>query len=117
MRLRIFDEVFARPGVLVFNTPEERAVVEPRFGVDDRPRFTIPLTVDDPPPADPERFRAQFGIEGPYLLALGRIEPAKGSDVVLARFAELRAAPPRRAPRAGRAAAHDAARRPATASS
>lgn len=90
LRLAIFDEVFARPGVLVFNTPEERAVVERRFGVDDRPRFTIPLTVDDPPPSDPARFCAQFGIDGPYLLALGRIEPAKGSDVVLARFAELR---------------------------
>jgi glycosyltransferase involved in cell wall biosynthesis len=90
LRLRIFDELFARPGVLVFNTPEERAVVERRFGTDDRPRFTIPLTVDDPPPADPERFRAAFGIDGPYLLALGRIEPAKGSDVILQRFAELR---------------------------
>ncbi len=90
LRLHIFDEVFARPGVLVFNTPEERAVVERRFGTDDRPRFTIPLTVDEPPPADPERFRARFGVEGPYVLALGRIEPAKGSDVVLARFAELR---------------------------
>lgn len=90
LRLRIFDEVFARPAVLVFNTPEERAVVEDRFGVDDRPRFTIPLTVDAPPAADPGRFRRRFGIEGPYLLALGRIEPAKGSDVVLARFAELR---------------------------
>ncbi len=90
LRLRVFDEVFARPGVLVFNTPEERAVVERRFGVDDRPRFTIPLTVDQPPVSDPARFRARFGIGGPYLLALGRIEPAKGSDVVLARFAELR---------------------------
>jgi glycosyltransferase involved in cell wall biosynthesis len=90
LRLRIFDEMFARPGVLVFNTPEERAIVERRFGVDDRPRFTIPLTVDEPPPSDPARFRREFGVEGPYLLALGRIEPAKGSDVVLARFAELR---------------------------
>jgi len=90
LRLAIFDEPLRRAGVLVFNTPEERAVVERRFGRDDRPRFTIPLAVDEPPAAEPERFRRRYGIPGPYLLALGRIEPAKGSDVVLERFAELR---------------------------
>jgi glycosyltransferase involved in cell wall biosynthesis len=94
LRLAIFDEPLGRAGVLVFNTPEERAVVERRFGRDDRPRFTIPLAVDEPPAADPDRFRRRYGIPGPYLLALGRIEPAKGSDVVLARFAELRARRP-----------------------
>ena len=94
LRLAVFDELYRQPGVLVFNTPEERAIVERRFGVDDRPRFTIPLAVDEPPPSDPDRFRRRYGIPGPYLLALGRIEPAKGSDLVLARFAELRARRP-----------------------
>jgi glycosyltransferase involved in cell wall biosynthesis len=94
LRLQVFDEPLATAGVLVFNTPEERAVVERRFGHDGRPRFTIPLAVDEPPPSDPERFRQRFGIDGPYLLALGRIEPAKGSDLVLARFAELRSRRP-----------------------
>lgn len=94
LTLAVFDEVFARPGVLVFNTPEERAVVERRFGTDDRPRFTIPLAVDEPPASDPERFRNRYGLDAPYLLALGRIEPAKGSDQLLARFRELRSRRP-----------------------
>jgi glycosyltransferase involved in cell wall biosynthesis len=94
LRLRVFDEPIATAGVLVFNTPEERAMVERRFGADDRPRLMIPCGVDEPPPSDPERFRRRFGIDGPYLLAVGRIEPAKGSDLLLARFAELRARRP-----------------------
>ena len=90
LALAVFDEVFAAARVLVFNTPEERAIVEARFGVDDRPRFEIPLAIDPPPGTDPQRFRDRFAIDGPYLLSVGRIEPSKGSDQLLERFRELR---------------------------
>jgi glycosyltransferase involved in cell wall biosynthesis len=74
----------------VFNAPEERRLVEARFGTDDRPRFIVSLAVDPPPSSDPVRFRRAFSVEGRYLLCLGRIEPGKGSDVLIERFREAR---------------------------
>jgi glycosyltransferase involved in cell wall biosynthesis len=91
LRLRIFERVFAAARALVFNTPAERRLVESRFGTDGRPRFVAGLAIDPPPTADPNRFRDAYGIRGPYLLCLGRIEPAKGSDVAIERFDEARA--------------------------
>ena len=90
LRLRIYDRVFAAPRALVFNTPAERRLVESRFGTDGRPRFVAGVAIDQPPATDPNRFRETYGVRGPYLLCLGRIEPAKGSDVVIERFHEAR---------------------------
>jgi glycosyltransferase involved in cell wall biosynthesis/SAM-dependent methyltransferase len=78
LSLSVFESVFATAGVLVFNTPEERELVEERFGVDERPRFVIGIGVEPPPRSHPDRFRTNFGIEGQYLLYVGRVDAGKG---------------------------------------
>jgi glycosyltransferase involved in cell wall biosynthesis len=90
LRLAVFDAVWRAPRVIVYNTPEELELLEARFGRDARPRFGIGLWVDDPPPSEPERFRVRYGIEGRYLLVLGRVEPAKGAALAIDRYRELR---------------------------
>jgi glycosyltransferase involved in cell wall biosynthesis len=90
LRLSIFQDVFASARALVFNTPEERAIVERRFGTDTRPRIEIGVWVDPPPPSDPGRFRRAYGVGSDYLLCLGRVEPAKGSYWIKERFQEIR---------------------------
>ena len=94
--LAIYDRVFARPRLLLPNTPEERELMERRFGLPrDRSRV-VGLGVDDPPPGvDGERFRRSFGVTRPYALCLGRIDPSKGSADLVAHHAHYRAREPR----------------------
>ena len=86
LRLAVYDEIFAAPRALVFNTAEERNLIDSRFGTDERPRFEIGLAVDEPPRSDPDRFRQMYGIDDRYLLCLGRLEPSKGTEEAIALF-------------------------------
>ena len=87
----LWDPFFARPASFVFASEEERALVQRRFA---------PLGIDGPvagigivPPPDvsAERFRATTNIREPFILYLGRIDPAKGCDELLADYAAFRA--------------------------
>jgi glycosyltransferase involved in cell wall biosynthesis len=94
LRLRIFDEVFARPQVLVFSTPEEQELAEGRFGVPrDRCRL-IGVGVDQPPPTDPERFETAHSITRPYALYVGRLDASKGVGTLIEDHRAYRAASP-----------------------
>jgi glycosyltransferase involved in cell wall biosynthesis len=86
----LWDRFFERPAAFVFVGEEERALVQRRFPA---------LGVGGPvagigivPPADvsAERFRAATSIDEPFLLYLGRIDPAKGCDELLADYARVR---------------------------
>jgi glycosyltransferase involved in cell wall biosynthesis len=78
LRLRIFDDVFALPRLLLFSTPEEHELARTRFGVEDDRVRLVGLGTDEPPPSDPRRFADSFGIESPYALCLGRLDESKG---------------------------------------
>jgi glycosyltransferase involved in cell wall biosynthesis len=94
LRLRVFDEVFAGARVLLFNTPEERALAERRFGVEPERARIAGVGVSDPPPSDPERFRREAGVERPYVLYVGRLDRSKGVDDLVRHHARYRAAHP-----------------------
>jgi glycosyltransferase involved in cell wall biosynthesis len=78
LRLRIFDDVFAKARALVFSTPEEQKLAERRFGVQPERCHLIGVGVDEPPPTDPKRFAAAQGIKRPYALYVGRLDTSKG---------------------------------------
>jgi glycosyltransferase involved in cell wall biosynthesis len=86
----LWDRFFARPASFVFVSEEERALVQRRFPVlgIDGPIAGIGIT----PPADISagRFRATTGIREPFLLYLGRIDPAKGCDELIADYQRYR---------------------------
>jgi glycosyltransferase involved in cell wall biosynthesis len=86
----LWDPFFARPRGFIFGTDEERALVQRRFSGQAIAGPIAGIGVVPPSDVDPERFRARTGITGPFLLYLGRIDPAKGCDQLLADFAHLR---------------------------
>ncbi len=91
LRMRIWDEFFKRPQCIVFNTPEEHDFVRARFL---RSNVDGPIAgagVQPPPYTDAESFRSRFGITGPFMLYLGRIDASKGCEVLIEDFARFRA--------------------------
>ncbi len=96
LRLAIYDRVFARPRLLLPNTPEERELIGRRFGLPPERSRVVGLGVDAPPAdVDGGRFRRAQGITRPYALCLGRIDPSKGSGELVEHHARYRARDPR----------------------
>jgi len=87
-----YSEVFERPRALLVNTPEELELIARRFPRHARARV-VGVGVDAPP-ARGERFRARFGLAGPYLLYVGRVERGKGIPELLEAYGRLRAVVP-----------------------
>ena len=91
--LDLFRSLFRAPRALVFQVEEERAFVDARFHTAHIPAAVIGGGIDPVTGADPARFRRQHGIEGPYLLYVGRVDVEKGCralvDAFLARRASL----------------------------
>lgn len=88
--LRIWDEFFHKPKFFIFNTPEERDFLIRRFPKVSYKGRVVGITVDRPDDISAERFRKKFGIQEPFLLYIGRIDPSKGCDHLFDYFLDLR---------------------------
>lgn len=88
--LSMWDLFFTLPRGFVFNSPEERALLARRF-----PHLAldgpVAATAVDPPPVDPEGFRAGHALHDPFLLYVGRVDESKGCGELLELFLALRA--------------------------
>lgn len=76
--LDLFRSLFRLPRALVFQVEEERAFVERRFHTTHIPAAVIGAGVDPVTDAQPERFRRQTGLAGPFFLYVGRVDVEKG---------------------------------------
>lgn len=80
IRFSIFRELFAMPKAFVYLTPEEKQFVEKLFAVSDRPNCVAGSGVELPVKIDHHAYRSKYGIEGEYLIYVGRIDSSKGCD-------------------------------------
>ena len=78
LRLSLFDGIVESARSLVFSTPEEMKLAETRFNVRHDRCHLVGAGIDLPARGDPTAFGASAGIDRPYVLALGRIDPSKG---------------------------------------
>ena len=90
LKLTIFDDVVARAKAIVVSTPEERRLAIRRFGLDAAAPYTVGAGIDAAPVVDPDQFRRAYAIDGDYVLALGRIDPSKGSQDLIGLHEEYR---------------------------
>lgn len=86
LRLSIFEEVLRAPDELVFLTPEEGDLVHERFP-GSPPGEVVGIGMETAHPGDVESFRRRFGLgKDPYLLYVGRVDPAKGAAELIDYF-------------------------------
>jgi glycosyltransferase involved in cell wall biosynthesis len=77
-RLSIFAPFFRLPRAIVWNSPEEKAMIERVTGPLAVPGDVVGVGSALPEESDPEGFRARHDLRGPFALYVGRIDENKG---------------------------------------
>ncbi len=86
MRATALDPFFARPAGFLFLTPEEEALVWQRTSAPRRPAAVVGSGLLPRPTAASAGGLAEAGVQAPFLLYLGRVDPNKGCATLLKHF-------------------------------
>jgi glycosyltransferase involved in cell wall biosynthesis len=86
----MWDRFFERPRGFVFSSEEEAAFVRRRFPMVRLEGPIVGTGVEPPAVIDPDRFRKKYGIEGRFVIYVGRVDVAKGVDELLRDFQAYR---------------------------
>ena len=76
--LGVFAPLFRGVRALMYNSPEERAMINAAAGNDDVPADVVGIGSEVPDRPDPERFRQRHGLPGRFIVYVGRIDANKG---------------------------------------
>jgi len=90
-RLSLFPPLFRMPRAIVYNSVEERALIESVAGNAEVPGDVVGVGSALPLAVDPEGFRRRSGLRGPFLLYVGRIDVNKGCRQLFDFFRRYRA--------------------------
>lgn len=82
----MWGDFFALPVGFVFNTEAERDFLQKRFPENQLGGPVIGIGIDFRNDVDPEGFRERYGLNGPFLLYVGRIDESKGCGVMFDYF-------------------------------
>ena len=85
---KMWEAFFSLPNKLIFNSEMERAFVRRRFSDLRLPGQMIGVGIERPGNVDPDRFRQIYGLDGPFLLYVGRIDESKGCGEMLDYFTQ-----------------------------
>lgn len=75
--LDIFRKVFCSPKGIVYSTVEEQSLVNRVFANGDIPSVVLGIGIEAPSKTDEASFRRKYGVQGDYLLYVGRVDRAK----------------------------------------
>jgi glycosyltransferase involved in cell wall biosynthesis len=79
------------PRAIVYNSVEERALIETASGNQEVPGDVVGVGSALPEALDPEGFRRRSGLRGPYVIYVGRIDENKGCRQLFDFFRRYRA--------------------------
>lgn len=89
-QLSIFPPFFRLPRAIVYNSVEERAMIQRVAGNQAVPGDVVGVGSALPERVDGGAFRARHGVEGPFALYVGRIDQNKGCRQLFDHFARYR---------------------------
>ena len=76
--LSIFAPIFRGVRALMYNSPEERTMIQALARNEHVPSVVVGVGSDVPPNPQPQRFRQKYDIRGPFAVYVGRIDENKG---------------------------------------
>ena len=76
--LAIFRPLFRGVRAVMYNSPEERAMIHAVSGNHDVPGVVVGVGSDVPSNPQPNRFRQKYNVRGPFAIYVGRIDQNKG---------------------------------------
>ena len=76
--LGMFGPIFRGVRAIMYNSHEERALIQAVSANDDVPGVVVGVGSEIPESVDPERARQKFGLAGPFVVYVGRIDVNKG---------------------------------------
>lgn len=76
--LSIFKPIFAGVRALMYNSPEERAMIQSLADNQAVPSVVVGVGSEVPPAPQPARFRQKHDVRGPFAVYVGRIDENKG---------------------------------------
>ena len=95
--LAMFGPIFRGVRAIMYNSHEEQALIRAASSNAHVPGVVVGIGSDIPEAVDPARAKAKFGLTGPYIVYVGRIDANKGCAELFdsfIRYAGERAAPP-----------------------
>jgi glycosyltransferase involved in cell wall biosynthesis len=92
--LSIFGPVFRGVRAVMYNSPEERAMITAASHNEAVPGVVVGVGSEIPAASDAARFRRSFGIRRPFALYVGRIDENKGCGELFRHFTRYAAAFP-----------------------
>ena len=76
--LSMFKPVFRSVRALMYNSPEERAMIRAASGNEDVPGIVVGIGSDVADRPQPGRFRQKYHVRGPFAVYVGRVDQNKG---------------------------------------
>jgi glycosyltransferase involved in cell wall biosynthesis len=88
--LSIFAPVFRAARAVMYNSPEERAIIQAVSGNTSVPGVVVGIGSDLPRETSPDRFRRKYDVSGPFVIYVGRIDANKGCAELFDYFSNYR---------------------------
>jgi glycosyltransferase involved in cell wall biosynthesis len=92
--LNMYQSLFHAPRAIIYNTREEKALLEELFGVEYIPNEVVGAGITVPDHLDAESFRRQYNITAPCVVYTGRVSISKNCNTLLDYFVRYKAAHP-----------------------
>lgn len=88
--LDIFKALFQSPRAILYNTTEEKQLLEEVFQIEYIPGEVVGLGIDMPTNVDPNAFRRKYNIQTPYVVYVGRVSKSKNCHILLESFIQYK---------------------------